>query len=82
MPRALALPDDNRVALDVAYTGDITEVASYEVPVVKAAGLENAVWTLTYNGGEPPVNYRLGVSVKNGVVYGRVGRSGMAVIVR
>ena len=79
---SVTLPSDNRVALDIAYVGDVSEQAFYEVPVVRSAGLENAKWQLAYNGGEPPTNYRLGVRVKNGIVYGCIGRSGMTIIVR
>ncbi len=79
---SLTLPEDKVVSLDLAYADDITEVASYEVPVVKSAGLEDATWTLTYNGGAAPANYKLGVAVRNGVVYARIGRSGMTLFVR
>lgn len=79
---SLTLPENRVVSLDVAYAGDITESAFYEVPVVKSAGLENVTWNLTYNGGEPPTNYRLGVQVRNGVVYGSIGRSGLTIVIR
>lgn len=79
---SVTLPTDGVVALDIVYTNDIRAVTAYEVPVARHAALAGATWAVAFNGGEPPRGYRAFGVVRNGIVYGRVGRSGCTVFIR
>lgn len=76
------LPADNAVRLDIPYVGDLAELKHLRVPVVTAAGLEDAKWTVTINGAAAPTGYRASAVVSNGVVYGVYAKAGMMIVVR
>jgi autotransporter-associated beta strand protein len=80
---AVELPPSGEVTLDVPYTGDVANLESVRVPVVKAiAGLEGAKWRVTMNGATVPEGYVGMANVRNGVVYGIVARGGTYLIIR
>ncbi len=76
------LPADGAVRLDIPYVGDVAELRHLRVPVVSAAGLEDAKWTATINGAAAPAGYRASAVVSNGIVYGVYAKSGMMVVIR
>ena len=79
---AAELPADGVVALDVPYTGDLELLKTVRVPVVTAGALAGAKWRVTLNGAAVPHGYAGSASVRDGIVYGVVGRSGTCVIFR
>ena len=80
--QAVELPADKVVRLDVPCTEDLSTVTALRVPVVNAAGLEQAKWSCTVNGAPAPAGYRAHAIVSGGVVYASLAKSGMMVIVR
>ena len=80
---AVELPPSGEVTLDVPYTGDVANLESVRVPVVKSiAGLEGAKWRVTMNGATVPEGYVGMANVRNGVVYGVIARGGTYIIFR
>ena len=80
---AVELPASGEVTLDVPYTGDVADLESVLVPVVKAiGGLEGAKWRVTMNGATVPEGYVGMANVRNGVVYASVARGGTCIIFR
>lgn len=79
---AVEVPADGVVRLDIPYVGDLAELRHLRIPVVSAAGLENAKWATTINGAAAPAGYRASAVVANGVVYGVYAKGGLVVIIR
>ena len=80
--QAVELPADKVVRLDVPCTEDLETVTALRVPVVNAAGLEEAKWTCTVNGAPAPTGYSARAVVSGGVVYASLAKSGMVLIIR
>ena len=70
----LTLPESRNIKLNVVCTNDLaTMEPAYITPIVKSAGLENANFTLVYNGGEELSDkYTLTACIVDGVVCGRL----------
>ena len=60
----------------------MSTVTALRVPVVNAAGLEQAKWSCTVNGAPAPTGYSAHAIVSGGVVYASLAKSGMMVIFR
>lgn len=80
--QAVELPADKVVRLDVPCTEDLETVTALRVPVVNAAGLEQAKWMCTVNGAPAPTGYSARAVVSGGVVYASLAKSGMMLIIR
>ncbi|MGN0846404.1 MAG: autotransporter-associated beta strand repeat-containing protein [Kiritimatiellia bacterium] len=80
--RAVELPEDRVVRLDVPCLDDPATVKALRVPVVGAAGLEGVKWACTVNGAQPPAGYRAGAAVSDGIVYATFSKSGMVLFIR
>lgn len=80
---ALTLPESKNVALNIVCTNDLTSFeGSYAVPIVKADGLEDAHFTFVFNGGETlPNGCSLSAKIANGVLYGRLSRTGLTLTI-
>ena len=81
---AAELPEDGVVPLDIPYTGDLTDPKSVRVrvPVVTADALAGAHWHVTLNGADVPHGFVGTASVRDGIVYGTVARSGLIFIIK
>lgn len=79
---AVDMPADGVVRLDIPYVGDLAELRHLRIPVVSAAGLENAKWATTINGAAAPAGYTTSAVVSGGMVYGVYAKGGLVVIIR
>lgn len=79
---AVEVPADGVVRLDIPYVGNLAELRHLRIPIVSAAGLENAKWATTINGAAAPAGYTTSAVVANGVVYGVYAKGGLTIVVR
>ncbi len=81
----LTLPESKNVALNIVCTNDLSSTGgTYLLPIVETTGLEDASFTLVYNGGEDvPEKYAMSTRVVDGVLYGRLAPvTGLVILCR
>ena len=80
---SVTLPPDGIVRINIVCTEDPATLDTYTIPVVESAKLAGATFVPVFNGGEElPPRLSMGVVEKNGVVYGKISKNGLVIIIK